>query len=616
MLSQAEYCGENACNILLLFVSPVSERSMKEPPEYHIFFHTYTCVQTNESAVIYCREMLGGGMPDKIFLIASDMVRKEGDTPYGRMPHLTYLKCRIREIYGHPDIEERMEVLEYKDMLADMDKAVMELSEMASRFTEFSKGQAGKEIYLHADVTGGFRHASMMMLAIMQLTKFLGIRMGRILYSEPAQHTVYVANKIHAMFDLISGVDEFVQFGSVNALRRYFSQSSDEQSREMKELLAAMQNFSDAIRLCRTESIPLIMSNLREKIEAFGRSGGNSSEEKVFLQLLQRVKAEYEMVTQDASTELDVIQWCIKKEHWQQALTFSTERLPIYIVDHHICEPSQENYRKRSDHLHHHWQQNFIVKEILPLPQGSERVEQVKENLLEVFRGALSDGDRQIEEDLKALRLSREKFDLLIKEIENADRIVREIRGHMGRVFGKPLTRKNINKVYPSAILRAHGMFSKLLKFLYFATVHNDDQSYIYYLYSNVSRKNIIDNLLHCAPEDCVVRDEIYCLVKVLQKGRTQKTGNEKERSDEEKWQERETYWRNAFSFGLVRTAYPKKQEQIIALLRSFHFLRAERNQINHANDSSVKVEEINMNVDKAQMLVQGCLQLIREIEG
>lgn len=158
-------------------------------------------------------------------------------------------------------------------------------------------------------------------------------------------------------------------------------------------------------------------------------------------------------------------------------------------------------------------------------------------------------------------------------------------------------------------------MFSKLLKFLYFATVHNDDQSYIYYLYSNVSRKNIIDNLLHCDSEACVVRDEIYCLVKVLQKGRTQKTGNEKERSDEEKWQERETYWRNAFSFGLVRTAYPKKQEQIIALLKSFHHLRAERNRINHANDNGVNMEEINVNVDKAQMLVQGCMQLIREIE-
>ena len=66
-------------------------------------------------------------------------------------------------------------------------------------------------------MTGGFRHSSMMMLSIMQLLKYRGIKIGEVLYSDPNKNNpiVYQATEIQRMFTLITGADEFVKFGSV-----------------------------------------------------------------------------------------------------------------------------------------------------------------------------------------------------------------------------------------------------------------------------------------------------------------------------------------------------------------------------------------------------------------
>jgi|GEM_PF-1445735 len=609
-----DWCEENARHILLLFVSPVSPQSMKKPPRYRIFGKEYTCVQTNESAIIYCREMMGGRKPDKIFLIVSQMVQEEGDTPYGRMTHLAYLERRIQEIYGDADIGKRIEIQAYGDTLKDMDKAVMDLSDIAGKMARFSKAHAGETIYLHADMTGGFRHASMMMLSIMQLTSFLGIHIGQVLYSEPKQESVYVANKIHAMFDLISGVEEFVQFGSIHTLQRYFERSAESQSTELLNLLTAMKNFSDGIRLCRTDAIRPIMADLRKRIEIFEGSGGKSSEEHIFLQLLQRVKEEYALVTQADASELDVIRWCMKKGHWQQAMTFATERLPIYIVDHHICEPVEgSGYEKKGDTSHHHWQQCFIVNARVPMPKVQKAQKKAKENLYLFFREALQGNRMQVEEDLKTLELLPEKFYQMVNEIENADALLAEVRTHIGGFMNTPLRVSMLNRLYPAEFMQKHCMFSRLLKFLYFS-LGGDNMSYLHFLYKNVSRESILRGLLNCKMERCVEHDEIYLLVRLLQSEKEKRLPNSEkaERSQEEKWQEREAYWREAFARGVVRTKYPKKWEQVIHLLRAFERLRNERNRINHANDE--QVEAPSMDVKLVEGMLNDCLEAIQDI--
>lgn len=613
-MSEPDWREENDRHILLLFVSPVSPQSMKNPPKYRIFGKEYTCVQTNESAIIYFREMMGGRKPDRIFLIVSRMVQEEGDTPYGKMPHLAYLERRIQEIYGDVDIGERIETQEYGDSLKNMDEAVMGLSDIAGKLERFSKAHEDEKIYLHADMTGGFRHASMMMLSIMQLTSFLGIRIGQVLYSEPKQESVYVANKVHAMFDLISGVEEFVQFGSIHTLQRYFNRSAKNQSNELSNLLEAMKNFSDGIRLCRTDAIRPIMLKLRKCIEIFEHSGGKSPEEHIFLQLLQRVKEEYALVTQADASEIDVIRWCMKKGHWQQAMTFATERLPIYIVDHHICEPVEGcGYEKKGDASHHHWQQCFIVNARVPMPKVQKARQKAKENLYLFFRKALQGSRMQVDEDLKTLELLPEKFHQLADEIENADALLDEVRAHIGGFMDTPLRASMLNRLYPAEFMQKHCMFSRLLKFLYFS-LGSDNMSYLHFLYKNVSRESILRGLLNCKMERCVEHDEIYLLVRLLQseKEKRQPKSEKAGRSQEEKWKEREAYWREAFARGVVRTKYPEKWEQVIHLLRSFERLRNERNRINHANDE--QVEASSMDVKVVEAMLNDCLEAIQDI--
>ena len=156
-------------------------------------------------------------------------------------------------------------------------------------------------------------------------------------------------------------------------------------------------------------------------------------------------------------------------------------------------------------------------------------------------------------------------------------------------------------------------MFSRLLKFLYFS-LGSDNMSYLHFLYKNVSRESILRGLLNCKMERCVEHDEIYLLVRLLQseKEKRQPKSEKAGRSQEEKWKEREAYWREAFARGVVRTKYPKKWEEVIHLLRAFERLRNERNSINHANDE--QVEAPSMDVKLVEGMLNDCLEAIQDI--
>ena len=247
------------------------------------------------------------------------------------------------------------------------------------------------------------------------------------------------------------------------------------------------------------------------------------------------------------------------------------------------------------------------------MPKVQKAQKKAKENLYLFFREALQGSRMQVEEDLKTLELLPEKFHHLVNEIKNADALLAEVRAHIGGFMNTPLRASMLNRLYPAEFMQKHCMFSRLLKFLYFS-LGGDNMSYLHFLYKNVSRESILRGLLNCKMERCVEHDEIYLLVRLLQseKEKRQPKSEKAGRSQEEKWQEREAYWREAFARGVVRTKYPKKWEQVIHLLRAFERLRNERNRINHANDE--QVEAPSMDVKLVEGMLNDCLEAIQDI--
>ena len=120
----------------------------------------------------------------------------------------------------------------------------------------------------------------MMMLSVMQLLKYRGIRTMSVLYSNRNEQTGRKCNRHLPHVQLISGADEFINFGSTREITAYMEGS--EQTRETKRLLQTMRDFTNAVRICRTGKITPLAKKLQEALRDFEQAGAVSLQEKIF----------------------------------------------------------------------------------------------------------------------------------------------------------------------------------------------------------------------------------------------------------------------------------------------------------------------------------------------
>ena len=361
-------------NIMLLFLS---EMHFKDNNKYQ---HTkyvlddgtvLDCVQTNESAVRYLMHSLQakGETLDDIFLFSTNRVRekvavKDDQENFTILTHEECFEKRLQaEFASH---SPAIHITPY-DESEPVEESIRRVASMAEEIKKYQKQHADEPIVLHADMTGGFRHASMMMLAVMQLLKYYHIQIGRVVYSNYLQKKIEDVTEVHRMFTLVSGADEFVRFGSVQAIREYFSQvPATQQSQSLRELLQAMQEFSDAIAICRTGLIDQAVQELNTKIETFWNSWDKNLQENVFVQIIETIRDEYGALIQGNNSQLDIIEWCLDKGFLQQAMTLCTEWLPGYMVKHHICYTDLSAVQRRCRELGKKsgrttWEPDFII---------------------------------------------------------------------------------------------------------------------------------------------------------------------------------------------------------------------------------------------------------------
>ena len=166
-------------NFLLLFLSNGS----KMPSCYQINDENVMTEHSNESAVrelaAYLQER--SQKIDKIFLFSSQATKRQlTDTD---MTTVDFFKSRIKDFVP----AENIITVDY-DESNSMNVALSDIGEMGkcilaeAEKTQREQGAAG-HITIHADMTGGMRNASMMMLGVMRLLNCSGLQMGRILYS-------------------------------------------------------------------------------------------------------------------------------------------------------------------------------------------------------------------------------------------------------------------------------------------------------------------------------------------------------------------------------------------------------------------------------------------------
>lgn len=361
-------------NILLAIVSKTSPLSLAKPVSYQdIWGRPYDAIHTNEAGIVYL--MRRYGRLDQIFLLVSPEVQEEKVADGSGRTHIEFLHDRLEAMY--PGIWGSVEPCPYgirqepdtdapTEAGTDTADAVLDdIAQIANRVSRYAAKVPGDELVVHADMTGGFRYTSMMMLAIMQMLKYRRIGLGEVLYADNVKRSIYNATSIQRMFDLINGADEFVNFGSVQSLRGYFDAEVVAHDESLRRLLEGMQRFSDAVKICSTASIESEVRQLGERLTDFARSPHAQLQARLLGQLTDTIRTEYGPLLQQGVSRLDIIRWCLAKGFWQQVMTLCTEWIPYYLVDTHIAYTDdakvQEVCRRNGESMQRDWQQDFII---------------------------------------------------------------------------------------------------------------------------------------------------------------------------------------------------------------------------------------------------------------
>lgn len=308
---------------------------------------------TNESALRYLLQELKGEPISRIFVLASKAVRGEAkrfisaEMGGKQVTHLEYFRERMRKFI--PDIDHCMpeEAVYPYDESETVEEALRSVAKMAQWIQEFKQGR--EDVILHVDLTGGMRSTNMMMLDVVRLLEYSGVRIEHLLYSKldhgTGMGTVEELGNVYELFQLISGAEEFVNFGSAKALKDFYQKQT--LPPQLQRLLNAMDRFAEEIKLCHYGQLEKAIVELHDAIEGFHAETGDDVQSLLMGRLMARIRKEYrELIAERKLDDLRVIRWCLEHGYMQQALTLYTERIPEYMGEHGlICQTAEESER-------------------------------------------------------------------------------------------------------------------------------------------------------------------------------------------------------------------------------------------------------------------------------
>lgn len=572
-------------HVMVAFVSQLTQKPVNVEYRSVDGKETFSCMQTNEAAVCQLQSLLGreGGLA-KIVLIETDQAREkvQRDTAdwlalmekYGSesMSAVELLKAQSARKY--PKLSQVFEDIEYSKMgIEDSMRSIAGIAERVRAFAERVREEDPEaEVVLHADMTGGFRYAAMMLLVVMQLSKYMGIRMGHVVYSDlvrGGESRVHLTDDIRHMFDLVAGADEFQKYGSVQALEEYFSRSP-RHSEDFSTLFAAMRRFSDAIRICRTSVIEDEMTDLAEKIRAFRQSKPASIEEEMFSHILGVIEGEYGSVIKNASGEksarrLDIIAWCVQKKFLQQAMTLCTEWIPAILVEKKICYTEDEEVirqcRDNGKPAFQNWQQQFVNVYGSDKKKGEKDTSPrlfPKGNLAKMVRYILQQKDKTRIEDLP--KEVRAKLIAFFAEYEKdyAKRCDFDLRKDIR------LCIRDFAGKYPMLNKAVHILTETVKKPFFYSALP--------YRLGNLPNEKLFD-FFSIASEEAEKYDAQFL------------DQSDSEASQQERWERREKQYRSmlAGKHGAEVMHTTKPADEAIEFLRGYFRIRNERNYSNHA---------------------------------
>lgn len=197
------------------------------------------------------------------------------------------------------------------------------------------KGETGKRINLYIDTQGGARSAIQQINAVVELLKERNVKIcGRYAIPKfrPGEqekiHMIKEVGESYKAYELVASMTEFKSYGRGSGLTAFFEKDTDPVT---QQILGIINRISGAIALCNIDLFDKAlkdMKSLKNEIE-----DNTVTVESQIRLVFQDIINDYSVLLKDERTEFDIVEWCVKKHYYQQAITIIESRMPEMLVE-------------------------------------------------------------------------------------------------------------------------------------------------------------------------------------------------------------------------------------------------------------------------------------------
>ena len=257
-----------------------------------------------------------------------------------RLTHIEYFKRVITAFAENINTCYKDTRIDFKDTsitnFSDETNVIKAVIDSASKVVEDYE-----DVNLYIDFNGGPRNVAVLIMGLSHLMKLRNVTIKEIMYMDfenKKNHIIPIEN-MDALFgctDLVSGVNEYVNYGRIHILKNYFNGCKDE---KIKIILRDLEDFSNNMQLCLTDYVMENKEKIKNALKQYQNNNQTSSSYEIM----------FSFVAEDIlrgcnklleGTLPDIILWCIEKDFIQQALTFYIELLPAYLWENKIFFPT------------------------------------------------------------------------------------------------------------------------------------------------------------------------------------------------------------------------------------------------------------------------------------
>lgn len=265
---------------------------------------------------------------DKAVLFATKEVEEavnvvdESDDYSEIISPLDYYKKHMNDLFGDLDIA----------VIPIEDDIIASSIEKAVNYLEKQLENKEDRIDLYIDTHGGFRSTQLVQEAIMQLLldNRVTSHFYNVYYGGMNAESRIEKDNANNIFEFVSGIKEFDYTGRIDSIEKYLDNSYEGDD---KELIDAIKLISDGIQWCNIKDFESGIDSLRK----FFQKEHNISDS--YLSLLEdHIRFGYGDLMSKNVDAIDMVEWCINKGFYQQALTIIEGKVPDALFENEVFQ--------------------------------------------------------------------------------------------------------------------------------------------------------------------------------------------------------------------------------------------------------------------------------------